>query len=276
MTKSTNDKTNEDAVGKYAPVNGLQMYYEVHGEGQPLVLLHGAFSAIGTSFGKVLPGLASSRQVIGVELQAHGRTADIDRPLSLEQMADDVAALLQHLKIESADLFGYSMGAAVALHVAIRHPRVVRKLVFASATYNLAGVHPGLMEGLGEMTPEMMFGSPWHDEYLRIAPDPDHFATLFAKKTQMDRGIEDVPAETVAAIKAPILIVIGDSDLVRPEHAVEMFRLLGGGVFGDMVPLPNSQLAILPGTTHVTLLGRADWLVSMVTEFLDAPMPGAK
>jgi pimeloyl-ACP methyl ester carboxylesterase len=274
MTKSTNGETNEDAVGSYAPVNGLNMYYEVHGKGQPLVLLHGAFSAIGTSFGKVLPRLARSRQVIGVDLQAHGRTADIDRPLSLEQMADDVAALLQHLKLESADLFGYSMGAAVALHVGIRHPQVVRKLVFASATYNLAGVHPGLMEGLGEMTPEMMFGSPWHDEYLRIAPDPGHFATLFAKKTQMDREIKDVPAETVAAIKAPILIVIGDSDLVRPEHAVEMFRLLGGGVFGDMVPLPDSQLAILPGTTHVTLLGRADWLVSMVTEFLDAPMPG--
>ena len=276
MTKSTNGETNKDAEGSYAPVNGLQMYYEVHGEGQPLVLLHGAFSAIGTSFGKVLPGLARSRQVIGVDLQAHGRTADIDRPLSLEQMADDVAALLQHLKIESADLFGYSMGAAVALHVAIRHPRAVRKLVFASATYNLAGVHPGLMEGLGEMTPEMMFGSPWHDEYLRIAPDPDHFATLFAKKTQMDRGIKDVPAETVAAIKAPILIVIGDSDLVRPEHAVEMFRLLGGGVFGDMVPLPYSQLAVLPGTTHVGLADRADWLVSMISEFLDAPMPGVK
>jgi pimeloyl-ACP methyl ester carboxylesterase len=276
MTKSTNGETNEDAMGSYAPVNGLSMYYEVHGEGQPLVLLHGAFSAIGTSFGKVLPGLARSRQVIGVDLQAHGRTADIDRPLSLEQMADDVAALLQHLKLESADFFGYSMGAAVALHVAIRHPQVVRKLVLASVTYNLGGMHPGLMEGFGDMTPEMMFGSPWHDEYLRIAPDPDHFATLFAKKTQMDRGIKDVPAETIAAIKAPILIVIGDSDLVRPEHAVEMFRLLGGGVFGDMVPLPQSQLAILPGTTHVTLLGRADWLVSMVTEFLDAPMPGAK
>ena len=276
MTNSTTDETNKDAVGKYAPVNGLQMYYEAHGKGQPLVLLHGAFSAIGTSFGKVLPGLAASRQVIGVELQAHGHTADIDRPLSLEQMADDVAALLRYLKIESADLFGYSMGAAVALHVAIRHPRVVRKLVFASATYNLAGVHPGLMEGLGEMTPEMMFGSPWHDEYLRIAPDPGHFATLFAKKTQMDRGIKDVPAETIAAIKAPILIVIGDSDLVRPEHAVEMFRLLGGGVFGDMVPLPNSQLAVLPGTTHVGLADRADWLVSMISEFLDASMPGAK
>ncbi|MDQ3901196.1 MAG: alpha/beta hydrolase, partial [Actinomycetota bacterium] len=228
----------------YVPVNGLNMYYEIHGVGQPLVLLHGAFSAIGTSFGALIPELARSRQVIAFELQGHGRTADIDRPLTLEQLADDTAAAIRYLGIDRADIFGYSMGAAVALQVVIRHPQVVRKLVLASVTYNLGGIHPGLLEGLGEMQPEQMVGSPWHDEYLRIAPDPDHFATLFAKKTQMDRGIKDVPAATIAAIKAPILIVIGDSDLVRPEHAVEMFRLLGGGVFGDMVGLPQSQLAI--------------------------------
>ena len=252
----------------YLPVNGLDMYYEIHGTGQPLVLLHGAFSAIGTSFGAVLPGLAETRQVIGLEMQAHGRTADIDRPLSLEQMADDTAAALQHLGIERADIFGYSMGAAVALHTAIRHPQVVRKLVLASVTYNMAGVHPGIMDGLGEMSPEMMVGSPWHDEYLRIAPDPGHFAAFFAKKNQMDRNIKDMPAETIAAIKAPVLIIIGDSDLVRPEHAVEMFRLLGGGVFGDMSPMPASQLAILPGTTHVSLASRAELLLAIIRPFL--------
>jgi len=257
----------------YAPVNGLKMYYEIHGTGQPLVLLHGAFSAIGTSFGALLPELAKTRQVIGLELQAHGRTADIDRPLSLEQMADDTASALQHLGIDQADIFGYSMGAAVALQVTIRQPQMVRKLVFASASFSADGVHPGLMEGLGEMTPDMMFGSQWHDEYMRIAPDPDHFATFFAKKTQMDRNTKDVPAETIAAIKAPVLIVIGDSDLVRPEHAVEMFRLLGGGVFGDLAPMPPSQLAILPGTTHVSLASRADLLLAIIPPFLDAPMP---
>ncbi|HYO51020.1 MAG TPA: alpha/beta fold hydrolase, partial [Chloroflexia bacterium] len=222
MTNSTTSGPIETAgefTSGYIPVNGLDMYYEIHGTGQPLVLLHGAFSAIGTSFGELLPGLARSRQVIGLELQAHGRTADIDRPLSIEQMADDTAAALQHLGIEQADLFGYSMGAAVALHVALRHPDLVRKLVFMSATFNLSGVHPGLMDGLGEMTPDMMFGSPWHDEYMRIAPDPNHFATFFAKKTQMDRNTKDVPAEAIAALKTPTLIVIGDSDLVRPEHA---------------------------------------------------------
>jgi pimeloyl-ACP methyl ester carboxylesterase len=267
---------NDTSRGNYVEVNGLNMYYEIHGTGQPLVLLHGAFSAIGTSFGNVLPELAKTRQVIAFEMQAHGRTADIDRPLSMEQMAGDTVAALRQLGIEEADFFGYSMGAGIALQVAIRHPEVVRKLVLASVTYKGSGVHPGLMEGLAEMKPEMMFGSPWHEEYTRIAPSPEDFATLFAKKTQMDREIQDLPAEAIEAIKSPTLLIIGDSDIVRPEHAVEMFRLLGGGVVGDLAGLPNSQLAILPGTTHVTVVERADWLVSMIGEFLDAPVPDAE
>lgn len=264
-----------EAVGQYVSVNGLNMYYEVHGAGQPLVLLHGAFSAIGTSFGKLLPGLAKNRQVIGLEMQAHGHTADIDRPLSLDQMADDAAAALPQLGIEKADFFGYSMGAAVALQVAIRHPKVVRKLVLVSAAFNAAGVHPGLMEGLGEMKPEQMYGSPWHEEYMRIAPRPEDFARLFAKKTEMDRGVKDVPAEAIAAITAPTLLIVGDSDIVRPEHAVEWFRLLGGGVVGELAGLPSSQLAILPGTPHSTSTQRADLLLPMISTFLDAPMPQA-
>jgi pimeloyl-ACP methyl ester carboxylesterase len=258
----------------YAPVNGLDMYYEIHGTGQPLVLLHGAFSAIGSSFQHVLPGLAEGRQVIGLEMQGHGRTADIDRPLSLEQMADDTVACLEYLGIAQADFFGYSSGASIALQIVIRHPEVVRKLVLMSVTYTLDGVHPGLMEGLGEMTPDMMVGSPWHDEYMRIAPRPQDFETLFAKKTQMDKGLTDLPAEAIRAIKAPILLILGDSDLVRPEHAVEMFRLLGGGIFGDTpAGLPNSQLAILPGTSHVTVVEKADLLLAVIPPFLDAPRP---
>jgi pimeloyl-ACP methyl ester carboxylesterase len=263
-------------AGNYVSVSGLSMYYEDHGTGQPLVLLHGAFSAIGTSFGNVLPELAKSRRVIAFEMQAHGRTADIDRPLSMEQMADDTVAALRHLGVENADFFGFSMGAGVALRVAIRHPEVVCKLVLASVTYKLEGVHPGLMEGLAEMKPEMMYGSPWHEEYMRIAPRPEDFATLFAKKTQMDREVRDLPAEAIEAIDAPTLLIIGDSDIVRPEHAVEMFRLLGGGVVGDLAGLPSSQLAILPGTTHATLVERGDWLASMIGDFLDAPMPEAR
>ena len=271
MTTTTTPQTG------YVPVNGLEMYYEIHGTGQPLVLLHGAFSAIGTSFGALLPSLSERRQVIAFELQGHGRTADIDRALSYKHMADDVAAALRQLKIEKADFFGYSMGAGIALQVAVRHPEVVRKLILASVTYRLDGLHPGLMEGLGEMKPEMMFGSPWHEEYLRIAPRPEDFATLFAKKTEMDRAIQDVPAETIEAINAPTLLILGDSDIIRPEHAVEMFRLLGGGIMGDTpAGLPDSQLAILPGTSHVTLVQRADLLLAIIPPFLDTPMPEAE
>jgi len=261
----------------YAPVNGLNLYYEIHGTGQPLVLLHGAFSAIGTSFGQLLPGLAKTRQVIGVELQGHGRTADIDRPLTIQNMADDVVGLLRHLDIKQADLLGYSMGASVALNITIRYPEVVRKLVFISSTFSMSGIQPGLMDGLGEMKPAMMYGSPWHEEYTRLAPNPDAFDRLFAKKTEMDRGLQDVPAAAIQAIKAPTLIIVGDSDLTQPEHAVEMYRLLGGGGFGDTpAGLPYSQLAILPGTSHVTMVSRTDLLLAIIPSFLDAPMHGGQ
>jgi pimeloyl-ACP methyl ester carboxylesterase len=260
----------------YVSVNGLEMYCEVHGEGRPLVLLHGAFSATGTSFGELLPGLAERRRVVAFELQGHGHTADIDRPLSYDAMADDVAAAIEQLGLGRVDIFGYSMGAFVALLVAIRSPQLVRKLVFMSGTYSLAGVHPGLMDGLGEMTPEMMHGSPYHDEYLRIAPRPDDFAVLFAKKWAMDKEFPDLRARDIEELRAPTLVMIGDSDLVRPEHAVEMFRSLGGGVFGDMPPgMPASQLAVLPGTSHVSIASRAELVVPIVTSFLDAPMQGA-
>src|SRR5262249_22147824 len=185
-------------VGGFADVNGLHMYYEVYGKGQPLVLLHGAFSAIGTSFGKMLPGLATGgRQVIGLEMQGHGRTADIDRPLSIPQFADDTAAFISQRGQGPADVFGYSLGAAVALQVAIRHPEVVRKLVIMSVTTKASGIHPGLMEGMGQMRPEMMHRSQWHDEYMRIAPHSEDFNKLFAKKTEMDQGTQDVPDEAV-------------------------------------------------------------------------------
>jgi pimeloyl-ACP methyl ester carboxylesterase len=268
---------NDASKGNYAEVNGLNMYHEIHGTGQPLVMLHGAYMTI-DAMGEVVPALAETRQVIAVELQGHGRTADIDRPVSYELMADDVAALLRHLVIEKADVFGYSMGGGVALQVAIRHPEVVRKLVVASASYTSDGMHPELLEMIPTLTPEVFAGSPIEEAYLRIAPNPEDFPTLVAKIKQLDMQPFAWPPEDIRGIAAPTLLIVGDSDAIRLEHAVELFRLLGGGVMGDLSGLPKSQLSVLPGTTHFVppgsaVLDRADWLLSMIPPFLDAPMP---
>ena len=271
---STQNHSGTPAKSGYAPVNGLEMYYEIHGSGQPLVLLHGNLSTIETSFGKVLPQLASQRQVIALEQQGHGHTADIERPFSLGQWAQDTTALLRYLGIEQADFFGYSSGGAVALEIALRTPYLVRKLVWAGGTsYRRDGLHPELMAANAAMKPGDLDGSPFQQEYARVAPRPEQWHRLVAKIAEFDRSIEDRSREEMASLKAPALLIIGDSDIVRPEHTVEMFRLLGGGVAGDLVGLPHSQLAILPGTTHVMLVDRAEWLVSMVTAFLGAPMP---
>ncbi|WP_205508931.1 alpha/beta fold hydrolase [Longitalea arenae] len=256
----------------YAPVNGLKMYYEIYGKGEPLVLLHGAYSAIPSSFERLIPELSKTRQVIAVELQGHGRTADIDRPITYEQMADDVAAFLGQLKIKKADLFGYSMGGGVALQVSMRHPQLVRKLVLAAASYKTEGCYAEMWEMIPTLTPEMFENTPIKKEYDSLAPRKE-FAKLFAKVKKLDETKFDWGADKIKVIKSPMLLIIGDGDVVRPEHAVEMFRLAGGGVPADLKGLPNSQLAILPGTTHVTLIYQTNLLLAMVPPFLDAPMP---
>ncbi len=261
-------------VGHYADVNGLKMYYEIHGTRQtddqpPLVLLHGSLSATGTSFGQILPTLSKHRQVIAVEQQAHGHTADIDRPLSIQNMAEDTVALLRQLGVQKADFLGYSMGSGIAEYIAIHHPNIVRKLVLmGGVTYSRAGFYPGLIEGIEGLQPEMLVGSPFHAEYMQIAPRPEDFPRMVERVKELDKNLPDWTAEDIRSIQAPTLLIIGDLDIVRPEHVVEMFRMLGGGVVGDNVELPNSRLAILPGTTHVSLTQRADWLVPMMSEFL--------
>jgi len=250
----------------YAPVNGLKMYYEIHGtpsdHNPPLVLLHGGGSTIDTSFGKVLRSFAKTRQVIAFEQQGHGHTADIaDRPFTFEQSADDTAALLQHLNIEQADFFGYSNGGSIVLQIAIRHPRIVRKLVVASAMFERDGLYPEFWESMQRATPEDM-PPELRDAYLSVAPNRQDFPTFFAKSLKRMREFKDWPPEDIQSIEAPTLIIVGDADFVRPEHAVRMFRLL-----------PYSRLAVLPGTDHMTLVERSDWLVTMVEAFLDAPMP---
>lgn len=257
----------------YAAVNGLEMYYEIHGTGEPLLVLHGAYMSI-PLMGEIIPRLAETRQVIAVEFQGHGRTADIDRPFSYEQLADDVAALMDEIGIEQADIFGYSMGGTTGLQIAIRHPERVRRLVVASGAYNTQAYHPGFFEMVETITPEMFAGSPVVTEYERLAPNPEAFPALVTKLVQLERDTQDWPAEAIQGIEAPTLIIIGDSDAITPEHAVDMFRLRGGGVNGDLTGLPNAQLAVLPATTHIGVMFRVDWLHSMITEFLDAPVAG--
>lgn len=258
----------------HAPVNGLKMYYEIHGAGRPLVLLHGAYSSIGVDFGKLLPILAKTHQVIAIEQQGHGHTADIDRPITYEQMADDTAALLKHLGIQQADFFGYSMGGGVALQVAKRHPALVRKWVAAGGTaYSVEGLYPELLEFFPKITPEMFQGSPFHEGYLKTSPDPKQWPGIVEKLKALDVNWKGWSADDIRSIRAPVLIVIGDSDIVKPEHAVELFRLVGGGVVGDVHGLPRSQLAVLPGTHHVGVSHRTEWLASMTEAFLNAPEP---
>jgi pimeloyl-ACP methyl ester carboxylesterase len=250
----------------YRPVHGLQMYYEIHGSGRPLVLIHGGGSTIGTTFGQVLQPLAEHRQVIAVELQAHGHTADIDRPLSFQQDADDVAELLAQLEIRQADVMGFSNGGQTAMQIAIRHPALVRRLVVASAFYKRSGVPAAFWEGISHATLDDM-PRGLKDAYLAIVPDPKRLQAMFNRDVQRMRTFKDWPDDQLRSIKAPTLLLAGDRDVMLPEHIVEMFRLI-----------PHARMAILPGG-HGAYLGEATvarkgsrvplLTEAMVEEFLD-------
>ena len=249
------------------------MYYEIHGEGEPLVLLHGAYMSI-DGMAPLLGPLASYRKVIAPELQGHGRTADVDRPITYEGMADDTAALLDHLEIERADVVGFSMGAGVGLQVAMRHPARVRKLVGISTAYAYDGMPPEAIEMFPTITPEMFKGGPMEAEYKRLAPNPDDFENLVWKLKELDTTEFDW-SEAVRAMDTPTLIIVGDSDVVRLDHVVELFRMLGGGVMGDLAGLPKSQLGVLPGTSHFMppgsgVLDRSELMLAMIRPFLEA------
>jgi pimeloyl-ACP methyl ester carboxylesterase len=248
----------------YAPVNGLEIYFEIHGVENsarpPLVLLHGGGDTIQTSFGKLLRSLASERQVIAFEQQGYGHTADIaERPFSFEQSADDTAALLDYLHMPKADLFGFSNGGTIALQVAIRHPELVRKLVVASALFTRDGAYPWLWEAMANAKLENM-PIELQEEYLKVAPHPENLRMFHDKAAQRVRDFKDIPADAIRNITAPVLIMVGDADVVRPEHAVELFRTV-----------PHAQLAVIPGTNHMEIMTRATWLVPMIDGFLDQP-----
>jgi pimeloyl-ACP methyl ester carboxylesterase len=216
---------------------------------------------------------AETRQVIAVELQGHGRTNDLpDRPMTIENMADDIVALMNQIRIEQVDIFGYSLGGSVGLNIAMRYPEHVDKLIAVSTAYSTDGTYSEVVEGIEQITPEIFAGTPFEAEYLRLAPNPENFPMLVEKLVALDVEFQGWPAEAIEDITVPTFLIIGDGDVIRPEHAVEMFRLLGGGMPADLTGLPNARLAILPGTTHITAASRTDWLVPMVNEFLKAPV----
>jgi pimeloyl-ACP methyl ester carboxylesterase len=273
------DRTTQSTAGPqsgYAPINGLQMYYEIHGSGgRPLLLLHGGLFDIDQQFGALLPSLTATRQVIATDFQGHGRTNDIDRPLSGVNLTSDVVGLLRHLDVPQVDVFGFSVGGAVALHLAIEHREVVRKVIISSVSFHPDGDRPENSEAVGQMTVDMIAGTPMEQEYLAKSPHPDreHLQTLLDKLGGF--GVTRWSDDDIRGIAAPTLITFGDCDAVKLEHAVRFLQLRGGDVNGDFVGVPASQLAIFPGTTHFFGLARTDLVRDVVLTFLDAPMPEA-
>ena len=258
----------------YADVNGIKLHYEIHGTGRPLILLHGGLGAT-EMFGPNLPALAKGRQVIGVDLQGHGRTADVDRPLSAELMAGDIAALIKHLKLERPDVMGYSLGGGVAFFVALRHPELVGSLVIVSTPFRRDAFYPDILAQQGHVTAEAAEGmkqTPMYELYARLAPRVEDWPRLLQKIGE-SMALDFDFTKDVARIKARTMIVAGDADIFPPAHAVEVFGLLGGGKQDggwDGSGRPKSRLAILPGVTHYAM-GVAPALAPTVIAFLDEP-----
>jgi pimeloyl-ACP methyl ester carboxylesterase len=257
----------------YADVNGLSLYYEEHGSGEPLVLLHGGLGAA-ELWAPVLPALAAGRRVIAVDLQGHGHTADVDRPLRPETMADDVAALIAHLGLERADVMGYSLGGLTALRTAIQHPERVRRLVVVSVAFRRGGNHADAVANMDAMTAEaaeMMKQSPIYEVYARVAPRPEDWASLVGKTAELVKVDYDWTDE-VRGLVAPTMLVYADADSVRPDHIVEFFALLGGGLRDagwNAAHRPVARLAVLPGHTHYDV-SASPALAPAVVGFLDA------
>jgi pimeloyl-ACP methyl ester carboxylesterase len=254
-------------ISGYAPVNGLNMYYEIHGNGiLPLVLIHGGGSTIESTFGNILALLSGYGKVIAVELQAHGRTSDRDAPESFEQDADDVATLLKYLRIVKANFFGFSNGGTTTMQIAIRHPEVVNKIVVVSANYQREGLIPGFFDGMQNATLDNMPG-PLKTAYLKVAPDKTGLQVMFEKDKQRMLTFKDMTDDNMRSIKAPTLLIAADQDVVMPGHVVKMSHLI-----------THAQLAILPGT-HGSFMGEVctakkgsklpELTVALVEEFLN-------
>jgi pimeloyl-ACP methyl ester carboxylesterase len=259
MTMTTDWTTQAKGTGKYAEVNGINLYYETHGSGRPLILLHGGLGS-GEMFGPVLPQLAERHQVIAVDLQGHGRTADIDRPIDIRLMAGDIAALIDHLRLDKPDLVGYSLGGGVALQTAAQYPAKVRRLVMVSANVRTDAIYAEMRAQQGQVSAaaaEFMKETPMYQLYQRVAPRPEDFPRLLTKIGESMSKDFDFSDE-VRGLQMPTLVVCADADMAPPSHYVEVFKLLDGGLrdggwMGEGRPKGGHALAILPGLTHYNI-----------------------
>ena len=273
---ATDWTTEVKGTGEYADVNGINLYFETHGTGQPMILLHGGLGS-GEMFGPTLPVLAADRQVIAVDLQGHGRTADIDRPIDVRLMADDIAALIEHLGLDKPDVVGYSLGGGVAFQTAVHHPELVRRLVFVSANIRRDAIYPEMLAQqlmVGPDAVELLKGTPMYQLYQRVAPRPEDFGRLLGKMGESMAKDFDF-SDDVRGLKVPTLIAAADADMAPPSHYVEAFALLDGGQrdggwMGEGRPKGGHALAIIPGTTHYDVFS-SPVLAAAILAFLAAP-----
>ena len=271
---ATDWTTDIAGTGTYADVNGIRLYYETHGSGRPLILLHGGLGS-GEMFGPILPTLAANHQVIAVDLQGHGRTADIDRPIDARLMADDIAALIEHLGLEKPDVMGYSLGGGVAFFTAVRHPDLVRRLVMISANMSRDAIYPEMLAQQGQVGPdaaEFMKDTPMYELYQRVAPRPEDFPRLLDKAGEAMAQDFDF-TDDVRGLQVPTMFVAADADMAPPSHYVEVFALLDGGLRdggwqNENRPKGGHALAILPGLTHYNI-SDSPLLAATALAFLD-------
>lgn len=255
-------------VKGYAPVNGLKIYYETYGEGSPIVLLHGAFMTIGMNWQELLPLLSQHRRVIALEMQGHGHTADIDRPFGIDAFASDVAGVLQYLHIPKATILGYSMGGTVAIQFSIRYPAMVDKLIVISSVYKKTGWLPAVQNAFDHFDPSFFDQTPLMPAYKAVAPDTAHWHAFVKKMIVFDKTSFDLGENNIRALKMPVLLLMGDNDGTDPVETAKFYQLLGGGVSADMMPMPASRWAVLPGKSHVSLMMDTPAVFGLVDSFL--------
>lgn len=252
----------------YAPVNGIKVYYEVYGKGKPIVLLHGAFMTIDMNWGELIPELSKNRKVIAVELQGHGHTPFSERKLSHTDLANDVTKVMDYLKIDKADVAGYSFGGAIAYQLAIQSPQRLNKLVIISSTYKNSGWLPEVNSAFKGMKPELFMNSPMHTAYDAVAPDKTKWTKFLEQMIATAGQPFDLGDDNISKISAPVLIIAGDNDGLDKTELAKTYKLLGGGVSADMGPMPKSQLAIVPGQSHVSLMMQTATILNYLNGFL--------